>query len=138
MARNTASRTGKGTFGATGAMPSNGKMISDIMKATGLSKQISKTASAIVVPLVLMTLIMLPAIAKALTMVSSGASLALIAFMGYKVLKAKGIMGNPSEDGVRKSSRVITPEELEARKARAYAFGNQQAQTATQTNMTVH
>jgi hypothetical protein len=105
-------------------MGPTGKVVADILKVTGAKRRITKTATTMTAPLALLALTMLPSIAQALSMISSAASLGLIAFMGYKILKAKGIMGSEAVPEIRSSRRSITPEELEARKARAYSFGN--------------
>lgn len=136
-------RNGKRTYGTSGMMPNaniGGKVVSEVLKATGIKKQITKTASAVTVPLALLALVMLPSIAQALSLIASAASLAFMAFMGYKVLKAKGIMGGDSVGGIQKNRSTISAEELEARKARAYSF-NPDGTVATQgrnTSMTVN
>lgn len=130
----------KDFFKATGAMPStsmDGKILSQIIKMTGIKRHMMRTASAITAPLALLTLCMLPSILKALSVVSGIASVAIVAFFAYRMLGAKGATTDAGQ-ALRKNRRHITAEELEARKARAYSFGRQgQGGNATKT-MTVN
>lgn len=135
---NRKNTTGKGTFKATGAMPGTGTgyaVISEIMKVTGVRKQVMRTARTITLPLAFLTLCMLPSIAGALAVVGHVATVGIVGFVAYRLLTpGTGLSGGIAP---RKSGRTITAEELAARKARAYSFGKQ-GQTSTTRSMTTN
>lgn len=115
----------KDFFTVTGAMPATGmgnKVVSEVIKATGIKKHAMRTAKTIMAPLALLTLCMLPSIVKALSVVSGIASIAVVAFVAYRLFGTKGQVSETT-GALHKSRRTITPEELEARKARAWSFG---------------
>lgn len=119
---------GKSKINATGMMPDanvGGRVVSQIIKRTGLRKQLVKMATTAIAPLGLLTLCMLPSIVKALSTLANIALVGAVIYFGFRILNARLGAGSGAEakGRVGKSFDFITQEELEARKARAYSPG---------------
>lgn len=131
--------TKKASYTTMGAMPANdmsAKVISEILKATGVKKHVMRTATTITVPLALLTLCMLPSIMKALSVLSGIISVGIAFAFGYRILSLRGM--TPEAPKVLGESRHrITAEELAARKAKAYSFAEDGA-TDGANSMTVN
>lgn len=86
--------TKKASYTTMGAMPANdmsAKVISEILKVTGVKKHVMRTATTITVPLALLTLCMLPSIMKALSVLSGIISIGIAFAFGYRILALRGM-----------------------------------------------
>jgi len=125
-----ANGNGNTKINTTGMMPDasiGGRVVSQIIKRTGLGKHLVKMATAVIAPLGLLTLCMLPSIVKALSMLANVALVAAAIYFGFRILGTRNGAGKGATTGTEgrfgKSFDFITKEELEERKARAYSPG---------------